>query len=69
MAAEYEAFSSSVLKCILKVQPGVEAMALAHVQQTFRLLCFTVMLEFYFCGIGTHFFCGSCLVFCNSLGY
>ena len=45
MAAEYEACALSVLKCILKVQPGVEAMALAHVQLTFCLLCFTVIFE------------------------
>lgn len=45
MAAEYEAFALSVLKCILKVQPGVEAMALAQVQLTFLLLCLTGMFE------------------------
>lgn len=45
MGAEYEAFALSVLKCILRVQPGVEPMALAHVQLTFRLLCLTGMFE------------------------
>ena len=47
MAAEYEAFALSVLKCILKARPGGEAMALAHVQLTFRLLCFTVTFELF----------------------
>lgn len=45
MTAEYEAFALSVLKCILKARPGGEAMALAHVQLTFCLLCFTATFE------------------------